>query len=390
MNRLASSRSILAASCLLFLACGSEAGCDSARHEGSGESTVQRSTERDAEDSPPVAVESQDHPSTASRKLLDPAGRGPSGQWPPGFPAYRTSADLVTNGSDSGLSDALDSRTCSNGCVIEHPADFESTVLTRRGTGEIVIRPPLGKRADYEIRDANIRASNLLIAGYALSGGARVTLGSNSGYAWLEDDAGGSKLMAIGYGGDITSAIFYEIVFRRYAPEGRLDDRGTIQANKDGRADMLIVGSVITGDPSTPPAHADTLQVYNASGGTGKVTIRDSVIWPSWDKAYQGQNEDLTFINDNVWIASPAMASSLWSGPGSIDFSQPFHTTAVAEFRNSTVHGEAHPGHVVKVWDSKLYMFKAFADMGGNRNLRAPEEPPPVPTHQQLDAIWSP
>jgi len=390
MRELALGRTALVASVLFFLACASESSCGSAKQEGSGGPRVEPSTATDTDDSPPIAVKTPERPPAASRKLLDPSGRGPSGQWPTGFPAYRSSADLVTDGSDSSLSDALESRTCSNGCVIEHPGHFESSVLGRRGTGEIVVRPPLGKRAEYEIRDANIRASNLLLAGYGLSGAARVTLGSNSGYAWLEDDAGGSKLMVIGYGGDITNAIFYEIVCRRYAEEGRVDDRGTIQANKNGHADMLIVGSIITGDPSTPPAHADTLQVYNASGGTGKVTIRDSVIWPSWDKAYQGQNEDLTFINDNVWIASPTQASALWRGPGSINFSQPFHTTAVAEFRNSTIHGEAHPAHIVKVWDSELYMFTAFTDKGGNTILRAPVDPPHIPTHEELDAIWSP
>jgi hypothetical protein len=74
----------------------------------------------------------------------DLSGRGATGQWPAGFPAYSTAADIVTDGSNSSLTSALNDSACSSGCVIEHSGDVDLTVSSRAGTGEIVVRPPIG------------------------------------------------------------------------------------------------------------------------------------------------------------------------------------------------------------------------------------------------------
>ncbi|MGB5696723.1 MAG: hypothetical protein WBM46_13780 [Polyangiales bacterium] len=316
-------------------------------------------------------------------------GRGPTGQWPPGFPAYGTAADVVTNGSNSGLTAALNSSQCSSGCVIEHPGNIGSITLTRAGSGEIVVRPPIGQRAQYGLNgDIQIRASNLVVAGFSQSGGIKVTQGSNSGFAWIESAGTNAYLAVFGNGGDHADGFFYEVLYRQYSNPGT-DDRGGVRAGNNGSAHMLVVGSVLTGTVDPPPAHSDTLQVYFDSGATGSITIRDSVIWPSWDKALQGHTGK-NFELDNVYIVSPTNATALWPGPGSIDFGQPFHTTAAADYRNSTIIGAGHPREPIRVWDSELYEFPTAIDMGGNTVLTKRPPPPRVPTHEELDAIWSP
>ncbi|MCA9343207.1 hypothetical protein KC950_04320, partial [Candidatus Saccharibacteria bacterium] len=76
------------------------------------------------------------------------SGRGPTGQWPAGFPDYDTPADITTNGSLASLQNALNSLGSSGG-VIEHPGNIPDANLSRPNGPEIVVRPPIGKRADY-------------------------------------------------------------------------------------------------------------------------------------------------------------------------------------------------------------------------------------------------
>jgi len=317
----------------------------------------------------------------------DPKGRGPTGQWPPGFPPYASTADVITSGSLGSLQSALTSGACSGGCVVEHPGNIPEATLTRAGSGEIVVRPPIGRRSDFAITGAvHIRGADLLVAGYSLNSNMRVVDGTNSGFAWMESNNGSGRIDCHALQGGTTSCIFYELVYRDFRATG---DRGQLAADNGGSANMLIVGSIITGDPSGLPAHADNVQVYHAGGGTGYVTIRDSVIWPGWDKAFQGQSENFTFDLYNIWITSPSLANSLWPG-GSLGYSQPYHTTAVADFHNSTINGPAHSGHVVRVWDSEIYNWSTYTNMGGNKTVGSTIAPPAVPSHTQLDAIWSP
>jgi hypothetical protein len=320
------------------------------------------------------------------------AGRGPTGQWPDGFPAYGTAADIATDGSNGSLVSALNRATCSNGCVIEHPGHIsESIQLTRVGSGEIVVRPPIGKRAEYSLTgNVDIRASNLVVAGFSQGRSAMlVTQGSNSGFAWMEIAGPGGYMAVHGNNGDVAEGFFYEIVYRQYAGPGQ-GDRGGVRSNKNGRGNMLVVGSVLTGtvDPA-PEYHADTLQVFYNEGGSGFITVRDSVIWPSWDKAIQGESTK-AFSFDNVYILSPKHANQLWSGPGRINLGGSFHTTAITEYRNATIIGPGHPDAPIEVRNSKLYDFPTAIDKGGNQVLRRRPAPPRVPSHEELDAIWSP
>jgi len=370
MTKLSLRRFLLFASMFLWLACPGETNCGS-----------------DSSDHASNTGEPSARPSVTPLKPFVPSGRGPAGRWPPGFPTYATTANIITSGGLGSLQSALASDTCSSGCVIEHPGDISDGLLTRTGRGAIVVRPPIGRRSDFAITgSAELRGSNLLIAGYSLSHNMRVSDGTNTGFAWIESNEGVGRIDCHALQGGNTSCIFYELVYRDFGVTG---DRGQLAADKGGTANMLLVGSIVTGDPSPPPAHADTLQVYHAGEGTGHVTIRDSIIWPGWDKAFQGQSENFTFDLYNIWTTSPSLANSLWPG-GSLGYSQPFHTTAVADFHDSTIHGPAHPEHVVRVWDSEIYDWPTYIDMGGNTTLNSPVAPPEVPSHEQLDAIWSP
>ena len=98
----------------------------------------------------------------------NPAARGPIGQWPDGFPAYATAANIVTDGTNGGLGATLHSGTCTNGCVVEHPGDISAHTITRSGTsGEILVRPPIGQRANYNlIAEVDIKANDIVVAGF--------------------------------------------------------------------------------------------------------------------------------------------------------------------------------------------------------------------------------
>ena len=108
----------------------------------------------------------------------DPKGRGPTGQWPPGFPAYASAPEIVTDGTSADLDSALNDPKCADGCLIEHPGNITtvgSAMNSRVGgsNDEIVIRPPIGQRSDYTVAtgyngsSANgLNLPGVLIAGY--------------------------------------------------------------------------------------------------------------------------------------------------------------------------------------------------------------------------------
>ncbi|MGB5697630.1 MAG: hypothetical protein WBM46_18395, partial [Polyangiales bacterium] len=321
----------------------------------------------------------------------DPSGRGPTGQWPAGFPAYSTAADIVTNGTKSGLTAALNDTRCSGGCVIEHPGNVSGT-LTRIGSaGEILVRPPIGQRAQYTFSGGvDIRADNLLVAGFDNDSNMVVSKGTNSGFAWMEIDGPGGGIAVYGNNGDTANGFFYEVVYRQYAASG-MGDRGGVRATSNGHATMLVVGSILTGTTDPPPTyHADTLQIYYEGGSSGEITIRDSVLWPAYDKALQaGAATD--FFLDNVFIMSPGEANNLWTGPGApLGLGGYYSTTASVDMNGCTIVGALYPDFDHRVSNSALWKPGNYIDMGGNTTLSARPSPTRYPTHAELDAIWSP
>jgi hypothetical protein len=224
-----------------------------------------------------------------------------------------------------------------------------------------------------------------MFAGFRSGGSLIVQGGENSGYAWIEGDSLGFYSV-YAYDGVVSKGFYYEVVLREFAKAGQ-GDRGGIRANKNGDATMLVVGSILTGTPDPPPAHADTLQVYYDSGGYGFITVRDSILWPSYDKMFQGVRGELHVSNS--FLMSPGEANALrrglnlggvyWGGAGKVD--------------HCTVLGAAYPvnrGEGVPTSNSELWKPDVYKDLGGNKILNSRPSPPPVPTHEQLDAIWSP
>jgi hypothetical protein len=320
----------------------------------------------------------------------DARGRGPTGQWPAGFPAYSTAANIVTNGSNSGLTSALNSNACSNGCIIEHPGNISSlTVSSRAGSGKIVVRPPIGQRANYTMGSVKIQVDNVLFAGFAGGNGSLlVEGGENSGFAWIEINGPGGTFGVYCYGGSTSGGLFYELLYRQYASMGS-EDRGVIRGD-GGTCNVDVRGSVLTGSPTPPPSHSDTLQNYNPGGSTN-ISVSDSVVWASWDKCFQNEGGDNPMILTNVFVMTPGYSEQLWQGstiPGPLDGY--FHTTAAVEYRDSTLVGAGNSSWPIPVWNSELYKPGTYTDKGGNTILGSLPSPPTPPTHTQLDAIWSP
>jgi hypothetical protein len=282
----------------------------------------------------------------------------------------------------SGLNRAL-LQLDSTGGVIEHAGDLAEATLTRPGTAPIVVRPPLGQRADFEVRRTRIEGSGLLLAGWTLAGSIRVTNSTNSGVAWSEADS------SLWFATEATTTkaraqgLMYEVVARTYKNDS---DRVRVRATGSGATATLdVVGSWLTGSSAAPPAHADTIQVLNQSGGSTHVTIADSVIWPSWDKALQGDGTGQVFTINRSWIAEPSVANQFFPG---LDLSGHHAITAVAEVRDSTLLGSVHNEYPVRVSGSLLYSATGIVNGGGNTTTAELPAPPPARTHAELDRIW--
>jgi hypothetical protein len=204
----------------------------------------------------------------------------------------------------------------------------------------------------------------------------------------MEIDGPGGRLYARGHDYP-TDGFFYEIVHRQYFSGGANgNDRGGARSAQHD-VDVLVVGSIITGDESPSPAHADTWQIYYTSGDVN-TTFRDSILWASWDKVLQGQGGN-DFTIDNCTLIEPSEANAIWPG-GGINL-EGFH--AIQGLGRSTIDSSTILGSTpdpVTISNSLLWQQTSSepTDGGGNKTLTSRPSPPSVPSHSQLDAIWSP
>ena len=332
------------------------------------------------------------------------AGRGPTGQWPPGFPAYSTAATTVTGGDEFSLETAINA--CGNSdCVIEVTSNIGGgpMLLDRSsGTGHVVIRPAIGNRAGLDLTGVKIRGDNILIAGFRQTGGNMYVAGggSNSGYAWIDNPGGGGNIGCEGYSGTNSLCLFYEIVIREYAVGA--EDRFYGRYGGGGSSDTIIVGSWLTGGTLLPPRHSDTLQcASDGSSGSCSIEVYDTVLWPSGDKCVQGESGIPQFTFDNVWMASPNLARQMWTG--TTDISGFYQSSALTggintgeSISNSSLYGECvnypcplqntiyynQPGGLDNPSD--------WIDNGGNTGTATLTPPADPPTPAELDSIWSP
>jgi hypothetical protein len=237
-----------------------------------------------------------------------------------------------------------------------------------------------------------IQVDNVLFAGFA--GGTGMMLveqgAENSGFAWMEINGPGGSFGVYCHNGSTSGGLFYELLYRQYASMGS-DDRGIIRGDGEGgTCNVDITGSVLTGTPSPPPAHADTLQNYNPGGSTN-ISVSDSVIWASWDKCFQNEPGDHPILITNAFLMSPGYSEQLWQGApigGPLDGY--YHTTATAVITDSTILGAAANSRT-QIGDSELYSSGSnHTNLGGNITLASLPTPPAMPTHTQLDSVWSP
>jgi hypothetical protein len=233
------------------------------------------------------------------------------------------------------------------------------------------------------VNSSRIEGSGLLLAGWTLDRSIRVSDVENSGVAWCEAQQN------LWFSAEATAprarvrGLMYEVVVREYRNES---DRGRARATGSGAVATLdVVGSWVTGSTAAPPEHADTFQVLNQDGGSAHINISDSVIWPSWDKALQGDGTGQVFTITRSWIAEPSVANDFFGG---INLEGYHAITAVAEVRDSVLIGSVHNEYPVTVSGSVLYEAEGYVNGGGNSIARTLPAPPPAPTHAQLDQIW--
>ena len=158
---------------------------------------------------------------------------------------------------------------------------------------EIVIRPPIGQRSDYTVAtgyngsSANgLNLPGVLIAGYQAATSLFVVEGAvNSGFAWTEIELTGAGDIDCFANSGPAKCLFYEIVSRVYDCD-TCGDRGGVRTSGGASATMYVTGSYLAGSKGLPPQdHADSFQY--SGDDRGSITIEDSYIWPSWDKALQ-------------------------------------------------------------------------------------------------------
>jgi hypothetical protein len=331
------------------------------------------------------------------------SSRGPSGQWPPGFHAYaNTAPGVVVAANTSAVQSAMTSGTCTdaNGCTIEFTGTSISgtTFSSRGGSGPIVVRPPIGQRAEKTLGNVVIRVDGLLFAGFQATGEIKVQitnnniLGLGSGGAWLDSGAGTNLRPFVECYGDGSKGIFYEIVARHY---GSSEDRGGTRGNGGGTCSFTLVGSYLAGDNGPLAGHPDTLQDYQNGSTCPEFIIRDSILWSSTDKVLQTEYEPGSTVMevDNCILIGPAESDSRWFFPGELPTFNPANVTvnAIATITNSTLIGGQFNGSYVSVGDSELWNIGgSYTNLGGNDTSPPTPATPPLPTDAYLDTIWSP
>lgn len=345
---------------------------------------------------------------TVARTVTEPPAppptgtRGPTGQWPTHTPAYTTAATVTTNGTAADLQAKINA--ASSGAVIEHPGSIASVTLTGGSTGwaqNVLIRPPVGQRADYAMT-GNVEAHHLTVAGYRITGGnVRVRNCTRGGLAWMETDSAG-QLFVDANGTATTDVFIYELAFIGTTSWTSTGDLMQYRGLGATLTRPLFVGFHVLGPTKTTGsgAHNDTIQTFSQDGGKViDAEFRDSVIFAAGDKAMQGDvNSEGTLI-DNCLIYEPSKGDDWVPWPGGSAGAYGSHAitggmSIGGTIRDSTIVGSI--GSTVAViedsvgYDSNLE--SASTSSSGNTALSGNPAPPVLPsamTHAYLDTVWS-
>lgn len=312
---------------------------------------------------------------------------GPDGtHWPSSTPAYTTPAS-TTISSLGELNAAL--ATARSGDVIEvAPHRWSQPLTVDEGDASwgrnVLVRPPLGRRQSVVV-DAEIEldAPHVTLAGFKLNDTWRARSNADrSAYARIVV-AGG----AAGYIDDTTDFGLYEIVAPSY---GVGSDRMQIRASEENRGTVLS-GSWLKGKFRKIGAadHSDTLQTFGHSGGEiNGLTIKDTVLWTSADKTFQGADIfDLTVRNSYFGECStnPEQPMAGTECPGYHAIRDGGRGTEMYDVVVSGSIANDHPYDVLVNTKAASLGAPAVTSSGNDIRDGFEQAPPPLP---DLDTIW--
>lgn len=337
--------------------------------------------------------------------------RGPSGTWPraqdpnnPGTfvseyhtPDYDTPATIVTNGSFSDLQSKLNS--ASSGDVIQHDGGLTGTLTGGNSSWNknVLIRPSIGKRADFTANDFFHEADKVTIAGYYLDN-ARVRNVVRSGFAWCEGDHDSFIAADAGFA-DATDIFLWEVVYTSDFSE--VDDGDYMNSRAVGGTltrptfyGLYAAGPIRAIGSS---AHNDTFQSYASQGGEIRNLLHHSGIYfAAGDKALQGSNGMIDSMMVNSTVYEPS-TSDTWLPYADGHDGLGHHTITGGFAENGTIRDSDIVGsfgfHVGNFIDSNFYGSTYSVDYEENVTTKTGNlEPNLLPadvTHEFLDSIWS-
>ena len=191
-----------------------------------------------------------------------------------------------------------------------------------------------------------------MIAGYKAATSLFVVEGAvNSGFAWTEIELAGAGDIDCFANGGPAKCLFYEIVSRVYDCD-TCGDRGGVRTSGGASATMFVTGSYLAGSKGLPPQdHADSFQY--SGDDRGSITIEDSYIWPSFDKALQAGAAEQFYIN-NCWMVTPGLANQFWPYE-SLDLGGFYMTTGATRIDGSTLGGATHPQFDTRISNTEWF-----------------------------------
>ncbi|MFV0336621.1 MAG: hypothetical protein ACK5LK_00030 [Chthoniobacterales bacterium] len=327
--------------------------------------------------------------------------RGPDGTHiPPHTPAYETPA-TYTASSWEEVNNLLDG--CSGGEVIEVDAEDSSdqeSIVLRSGNSDweknVLIRPPLGKRASNRTRSVEINSPHITVAGFNLRaahmfskmgngarGGNAVGEGARRSFFWMCTVSRNGSMMADG----CPDSGWFEVV-ALHRGVGR--DRSQIKTQAELIPEnFTVAGCWLEGkDRTNKDDHCDTIQTFSHGHGQ-KITglkLIDSVFFRSANSAGQLNNLKGTLI-ENCWFG-PLDQRSPVNGSYYATVGASNEAIIRGSDWNGTFRQDIEPDAIpAEIRDSSFpKMPKRPGPIFENNNVSGELVPqPPLP---DLDAIW--
>lgn len=337
--------------------------------------------------------------------------RGPDGTHvPPHTPAYATPATHVAatwNEVDALL------KTCQGGEVIEvaqEDSSGEKTIVLTGGSAawemNVLIRPPLGKRAANRSRPVEINSPRLTVAGFNLNAavmypvygsahpGNAAKIGAQRAFFWMCTIGRHGTLLANG----CPDSGWYEVVALRRGVGG---DRAQIKTYaKIAPQNFTVAGCWLEGkDRTNFKDHSDTLQTLGFGQPISGLRLIDTVFFRSANCS--GQLTDLAdVLIQNCWFGPlqprSKVCGSFYATLGAhagwkirdSDWNGKFRQTAApGEIVNSFIPGVA-PAKTQEAAPLAAAVEDKDEDTAEEKDTAVPASLRPQPPLPDLTAIW--